>query len=265
MNKAMFRKLFIPCLLFLTVAVGCGNPGAPPQETEDISSARPLIGVAVPAAGEKCENYTEAVEKAGGRAILIPLIEDPDELAAFIEQLDGVLLPGGADIPPEMYGQEPHPSVRLLDRTRAEHLTVVTRLAIERDMPVLGICLGAQVLNVALGGTLVQDIPTQVPDALVHRGEDAHHPVSVVDGSRLAKIVGAELTVNSSHHQAVGRLGIGLVVTARAPDGVVEAIELPPARFVVGVQWHPERMLDRPEQRALFDAFVTACATARSN
>ncbi len=265
MSKAMFRKLFIPCLLLLTVAIGCGSREAPLRQAQDASTARPLIGVAVPAAGEKYEKYTQAVEHAGGRSILIPVIEDADELAAFIEQLDGVLLPGGADIPPDMYGEEAHPSVRLLERGRAEHLTGVTRLAIERDVPVLGICLGAQVLNVALGGTLVQDVPSEVPDALVHRGGNARHAVSVVEGSRLSKIVGAELTVNSSHHQAVDRLGIGLVVTARAPDGVIEGIELPPARFVVGVQWHPERILDQPEQRALFDAFVSACAAARKN
>lgn len=259
MSKAMFRKLFIPCLLLLTIAVGCGSREAPPQKTDDASTARPLIGVAVPAAGEKYEKCTQAVEKAGGRTILIPMIEDADELAAFIEQLDGVLLPGGADVPPDMYGEDAHPSVRLLERGRAEHLVAVTRLAIERDTPVLGICLGAQVLNVALGGTLVQDIPSEVPDALVHRGDNARHTVSVVTGSRLSGIVGTELTVNSSHHQAIDRLGIGLVVTARAPDGVVEGIELPPARFVVGVQWHPERLLDQPEQRALFKAFVNAC------
>ena len=259
----MFRNLFMPCLLLLTVAVGCGSPEAPPRKTEDASTPRPLIGVAVPAAGQKYEKCIQAVENAGGRTILIPMIENADELAAFIERLDGVLLPGGADIPPEMYGEEAHPSVRLVERGRAEYLVAVTRLAIERDTPVLGICLGAQVLNVALGGTLVQDIPTEVPDALVHRGGNARHAVSVVEESWLFGIVGSELTVNSSHHQAVNRLGIGLVVAARAPDGIIEGIELPPARFVIGVQWHPERLLDRPEQRALFDAFVKACAAAR--
>lgn len=265
MRKMAVRKVFALCSLLLLVSAGCGRRDAPPQQPEDKSGPRPLIGVAVPAAGEKYESYTHAVENAGGRAILIPLIENAGELAAFVEQLDGVLLPGGADVPPDLYGEEAHPSVRLLKRGRTEHLIAVTRLAVERDVPVLAICLGAQVLNVALGGTLVQDIPSELPDALIHRGDDARHAVEVVAASRLAEIVGTELNVNSSHHQAIDTLGDGLVVTARAPDDVVEAVEIPAARFVVGVQWHPERMLDQPEQRALFDAFVKACAAARRN
>jgi putative glutamine amidotransferase len=259
MGGIVFRKFFIACLLTLSVACGCGSPDTTSTVEKQQSAPRPLIGVAVPAAGAKYERYCEAIEQAGGRPILIPVIEDESELAAFIAQLDGVLLPGGADIPPDMYGEETAPSCKLIERTRAEYVVAVARLALDGGKPTLGICLGAQVMNVARGGTLIQDIPSEVPGALVHRGDDAVHEVSVVAGSRLRSIIGATAQVASSHHQAVEKLGEGLVVVARSPDGVIEAVELPGERFVVGVQWHPEHMLDRPEQRALFKAFVDAC------
>ena len=259
MGGIVLRKFFTACLLTLVVASGCGTPDTTSTVDKQQSPPRPLIGVAVPADGAKYEGYCDAIAEAGGRTILIPLIEDEAELAAFIAQLDGVLLPGGADIPPDMYGEEPHPSVSLIERTRAEHVVAVARLAMDGDRPTFGICLGAQVMNVARGGTLIQDIPSEVPGALVHRGDNATHEVSVVEGSRLRGIVGETVRVASSHHQAVEKLGEGLVVAARSSDGVIEAIELPGDRFVVGVQWHPERTLDQPEQRALFKAFVEGC------
>jgi putative glutamine amidotransferase len=238
-------------LTALVIIGGCGT------------SAPPLIGVVVPEAGNAYARYCRAVEQAGGRTVLIPLL-DEEELAVFVSNLDGVLLVGGADLPPDLYGEEAHPTVRLIERERAEYLIAVARLAVNGQTPVFGICLGQQVMNVARGGTLIQDIPSEVEGALVHRGDGAHHAVRVVEGSRLAGIVGTSLEVNSSHHQAVETLGEGLVVTARSPDGVIEAIELAGERFVVVVQWHPERMLDEPEQRALFRAFVEACRRERS-
>jgi len=264
MGALVFRKFFIACALTLVVACGCGKRDAASKLDEEESSARPLIGVAVPAEGAKYERYCGAIRASGGRPLLIPLIENEAELAAFVAQLNGVLLPGGTDLPPDMYGEQTHPSCTLVERARAEYLVEVARLAMEGDTPVLGICLGAQVMNVARGGTLVQDIPSELPDALAHRGEGATHEVRIVEGSRLRGIVGEALQVASAHHQAIDTLGDGLVVTARSPDGVIEAIELADRsragdRFVVGVQWHPERMLDQPEQRALFKAFVEAC------
>ncbi|MBN1918086.1 MAG: gamma-glutamyl-gamma-aminobutyrate hydrolase family protein [Verrucomicrobia bacterium] len=260
----MVRKFFIACLLTLGVTCGCGSPDTTSTVNKKNSAPAPLIGVAVAADGAKYERYCTALREAGGRPILIPLIEDQAELAAFIAQLDGVLLPGGADIPPDMYGEGADPSCTLIERTRAEYLVEMARIAMDGDTAVLGICLGAQVMNVARGGTLIQDIPREVPDALVHRGDKAMHDVNVVEGSRLRAITGAAVHVPSSHHQAVEAVGHGLVVAARSADGVIEAIELADRsrvgdRFVVGVQWHPELALDQPGQRALFRAFVEAC------
>jgi putative glutamine amidotransferase len=246
-------------LLPLALPGGCRKATDPERAGEKLEAQAPLIGVAVAAEGADYANYRKAVEAAGGRTILIPMLDDETELAAFIAELDGVLIPGGADIPPDMYGEEAHPSVRLIDRRRAEYLVNIARIAIEGQSPLLGICLGQQVMNVARGGTLIQDIPTEVAGALVHGGENARHEVSVVEGSRLAGIVGDRLEVDSSHHQAIEALGEGLVVTARSDDGIIEGVEMSGERFVVGVQWHPERILERPGQRALFAAFVEAC------
>ncbi len=262
------RKSLIICVIALAVVCGCGKREAPPAGAEDKSAKPPLIGVAVPTAGAEYEACCKAVEDAGGRTVLIPMLEEADKLAAFIEKLDGVLLPGGADIPPGMYGEAPHRTVDLIDRKRAQYLVRVAQLAMDGDPSVLGICLGCQVMNVARGGTLIQDSPSEVPDALVHRGGRARHEVSVVEKTRLAEILGTKVEVNSWHHQAVEKLGEGLIVTARSSDGVIEAIELADTsrageRFAVGVQWHPEGILDQPEQRALFATFVEACCTAR--
>lgn len=247
----MARRALIALLIALAAASGCAGPR--------VAEERPLIGVAVADDGAAYEAYRTAIEQAGGRTVLVPMLDDERELAAFVANLDGVLLPGGADLPPDMYGEEPGADLRLIERPRAEYLVRVARLALDGHTAVLGICLGCQLLNVARGGTLVQDIPSELPGTLVHRGDGATHEVIVVEKSRLAGLVGTKLVVNSAHHQAVEKLGDGLVVAARSPDGVIEAIEQPGERFVLGVQWHPERALDEPAQRALFEAFVEAC------
>ena len=198
--------------------------------------------------------YTEAVERAGARALLLPPTDaDP---APLLDVLDGLLLSGGADIEPAVYGAEPAPETSGTRPDRDRFELALLRGALERGLPVLAVCRGMQLLNVALGGDLVQHLPTN-EDHRREPGTFTRHPVEVVAGTRLASIVGPSLTVPSSHHQGLGRLGAGLVVSGRAPDGVVEAVELSEG-WVVGVQWHPEQDLD---DLRLFRALVTAAAS----
>ncbi len=192
--------------------------------------------------------YVEAVIKAGGVPLLLPAAEDARTCAAAVGGVDGLIISGGGhDIDPTLYGEE-----RLLEcgptnprRETAE--MAACRDAISRDMPVLGICGGMQVVNIAAGGALYQDIPSQVAGALTHRPENAEestyafHEIEIGD-SILAEILGSASRVNSHHHQSAREVGTGVRVSARAADGVIEAIECPAHQFVLGVQWHPESM-----------------------
>ncbi len=203
--------------------------------------------------------YVRAVTLAGGVPVVIPPQADPAALAAALARLDGLVLIGGSDLPPQWYGQKRHPRTRPADRRRLAGDRLLVELALEGGRPLLTICLGTQLLNVALGGDLIQDIPSLVPGALRHAPRETFHPARVAPGSRLAAILGREeLEVNSSHHQALGRLGEGLRAVAWAPDGIVEAVEGLGERFLLGLQWHPERLVERPEHLALFRALVQA-------
>ena len=207
------------------------------------------------------ENYCDAVARAGGLAVLLP--HEPEQARAYLDLLDGLVVTGGAfDVDPTLFGADDrHPTVTTKDRRTAFELAI-TRLALEADMPVLGICGGQQLLNVALGGTLIQHIPDEVPDALAHEQPNPRtepgHTVRLAAGTLLRRIAGVEeIAVNSAHHQAVKALGPGVVVDATAPDGVIEGIEDPRRRFCIGVQWHPEYALSDADTR-LFTAFVEA-------
>jgi putative glutamine amidotransferase len=196
--------------------------------------------------------YVDSVEQAGGRAFVIPPAEDGVE--ETLAMLDGIVFSGGADVDPARYGAQAHPETDSPQTRRDAGELALLRAALERDMPVLAICRGFQLLNVARGGDLVQHLPEQVGND-VHKqvpGEFAIHPVEVKEGTRLAAIVGARSDVTSHHHQALGRLGDGLVETAWAADGTLEGVEDPTMRFAVGVQWHPEA----GEHAALFEALV---------
>jgi gamma-glutamyl-gamma-aminobutyrate hydrolase PuuD len=185
-------------------------------------------------------DYVDAVERAGGRPLLIPPSEDGVE--ETLEALDAIVFSGGADVDPASYGAEPHPQNDLPQARRDAAELALLSAALERDMPTLAICRGFQLWNVARGGDLVQHLP----DAVGHEshrevpGTFSEHPVEVKEGSRLASIVGAGPAVTSHHHQSVGRVGKGLVETAWADDGTIEGFEDPSRRFAVGVQWHPE-------------------------
>lgn len=205
--------------------------------------------------------YRNALVEHGARVIEIR----PGDGAAGLASIDGVLLTGGGDLDPRHYGQSPHPKAGAPDPARDDLELAVARAAIERNVPILGICRGAQVLGVALGGQLVQDIGSELPapdeHSSVAEGRTARHWVDLAPGSRLAEPMRARrIRVNSFHHQANSVLAPGVVRAAWCADGVIEAIEAEGARFVVGVQWHPERMWRRsPRQRRLFAAFVEAC------
>jgi putative glutamine amidotransferase len=205
--------------------------------------------------------YIESLRRAGAVPVVIP--PQPENAAELVESLDGILLAGGDDCDPGVYGQERHPNVTdLMDARRQSNDLTLAKVARERGIPTLGICLGLQMMNVAAGGTLVQDIDSQVATDIRHASipEDrARHDVLIEKGTKLATIVPAvELNVNSSHHQAIGKVADGLRVTAHAPDGVVEGLEDPRHPFYVGVQWHPEDMPGEGSASTLFAAFVQA-------
>ncbi len=207
-----------------------------------------------------------AVEQAGGIPFLIPYDLEDTNLRALYRRIDGLLLPGGGDIHPRFFGDEaPHPSTNI-EEARDEAEIKLIRWAADDDMPMLGICRGCQIMNVALGGTLIQDIPSQIATDIAHdfpnsrpRGLTAH-PVTIVAESRLAQIVGeAQIMVNSWHHQVIDKLAPGAVLAAQSPDELVEAFEIPSKRFVISVQWHPEDMIaDDEASRKLFRAFIRA-------
>jgi putative glutamine amidotransferase len=208
--------------------------------------------------------YLEAIGRAGALAIVVPPMPGP-AIPALLDRVDGICLSGGPDLHPEAYGAVPHPELGPTEPSLDAFELAFARAADERDMPILAICRGMQVLNVARGGTLHQHLPDVVGDAITHRQPGAPgepiHDVTVAAGSRLHSIVGhRHMHVNSFHHQAVDVLGDRLTITARAEDGTVEAFESGGSRFVVGVQWHAECLVDHDEQAALFTALVDACA-----
>ena len=244
-------------------------------------SQRPVIGIAtqtleaqpprLPLCWVMGQRYVQVLTAAGGLPWLIPLLPDePDVLRAVYDRLDGVFLTGGVDIDPGQYGEERHASCDRSDPARDWVEMRLIRWALEDGKPILGVCRGVQALNVACGGSLYQDVAAQYPLAVKHdyfpTGETPRaylaHPVEVRPDSRLAGLLGAgRLQVNSMHHQGVKALGRDLAAVAFAPDGLVEGVERPGDAFVVGVQWHPEELVETyAPMRRLFTAFVAAAA-----
>lgn len=234
---------------------------------------RPLIGITLdseqPGGYSKYpwyalrQNYCGAVAEAGGLPVALP--HEPEQAESYLDRIAGLVVTGGAfDVDPAYYDGGPrHGTVITKDRRTAFEFAI-TRGALKRDLPVLGICGGQQLLHVVLGGKLIQHIPDAVPDALAHEQpnprHEAGHAVRLVPGTQLHRIVGQdELRVNSAHHQAAQDEPAGVKINARAADGVIEGIEAPGYRFCIGVQWHPEFAISEGDRR-LFSAFIASAA-----
>ena len=235
---------------------------------------RPLIGVFAHAprtleifAVQTCpETYLMALENAGADPVILPVYDSDETLRRYVQMCDGFVLPGGIDVNPLTYGEDPHPMLQgnRLDFDECElHLI---RLILETKKPLLGICRGCQILNVAFGGTLYQDIVSMHEGAQLHSQTEltpgaTSHRIKIEPGSVLEELYGSEMRVNSFHHQAVKDLGKGLKATARAYDGIIEAYEAVDYPFVLGVQWHPEQETnaDKAAVLPIFKRFVEAC------
>ncbi len=230
----------------------------------------PLIGVTFrrEAENRRRNNYIRAVEMYGG----VPVAVYPGVPDSELREIHGLLLTGGGDVHPRFFGQEWHPSLKFVREERDEMELPLCKRALEANLPVFGICRGIQVMSIAMDGDLYQDVPSQfsapLPHSVKKRGVDARHEIEIEPGSLLCEVIGGQTsdTVNSDHHQAVDDIGEGFIVTARSGDGVIEAIENPSKRFALGVQYHPERMIQTAEflehRRKLFEAFIGAASDA---
>jgi putative glutamine amidotransferase len=216
-------------------------------------------------------DYHKSVARNGGIPIVLPFIS-PEMALETLPLCDGIILSGGEDVDPQFYGQDPHQNLGLVIPERDETEIAIAKYAIEHDIPLLAVCRGIQILNVALGGTLIQDIPSQVPGAMKHsqvvnRDRDSHW-VTISEDSKLLQILGSNrVRVNSLHHQAIDQVAGDLRVVGQAADGIVEAVEVKvPTRFTIGVQWHPESMSStNPMMNNLFTEFITRCSQVVSH
>jgi len=240
-------------------------------ETWDLRLDMPLIGIT---SCRKIEDYRQAILHVGGE---VRILEPSMGLKAALTGVDGLLLTGGDDVVPGQYGEAPHPTVKDVDPARDEFEIGLVTAARERDLPIFGICRGIQVLNVACGGTLVQDVPSQVTGSMSHgltvppnQPYSLAHEVWIEKDSLLSKLMRERLSdadtcdVNSRHHQAVKDVARGFRVSATSPDGLIEAIEDSSRRFCLGVQWHPENFWRTGEFRPLFEGFLEAAASVKS-
>ncbi len=242
-------------------------------------SKRPLIGITTNQEAEARiirrptryryiwlgDAYNQAVAAAGGVPVVLPNLPNGGLIDDYLEMLDGLVFSGGADIAPGYYGQRAVPQTKIADKKRDEFELLLLEKALKRKMPIFCICRGHQLLNVLLGGTLYEDISFYSRSALVHadpgQTNRVMHPVRLLEYSLLKKIIGGrQIECNSSHHQAVDKPGKGLIITAVAPDGVIEGLELLGYPFLISVQWHPERIYSRRHSRRLFRVFVKSAS-----
>ena len=235
---------------------------------------RPLIGITPGLTQDEDSmtisvDTTDAILKAGGVPMILPLTSDETQLHSMLFAVDGVLFSGGGDVNPLYFGEFQHMACGTVSPRRDEMELPLARMAYEMKKPTLGICRGCQVMNIALGGDVWQDLPSECPDIkILHRqknpGRTPSHPVTLTPDSLTARITGkSSLMVNSFHHQAIRKVAHGLMVNATAPDGVIEGAEAADLPFFLGVQWHPERLWrNDPDALKIFEAFVAACVNA---
>jgi len=257
----MKRLLIILCFGLLIACFGC--------QSQSTTSA-PVIGITSVYKLDEQKNaahtlvnfaYVRAVAENGGVPVVLPTVDNEAILRQYVEQLDGLVLVGGADIPPSAYGEQPHETVIPLLAQRYNFERKLIALWLAGGKPILGVCLGMQFTNVVSGGAMVQDIPSQVGTKVNHRG---YHHVQIEPESSLAQILGAEEAfVYSNHHQAVRDIGNDLRIIAHSKDGVVEALERIDGGFGLFVQWHPEQMDDKRHRNAIYGALVRASAVPR--
>jgi putative glutamine amidotransferase len=236
--------------------------------TADLSPASPgRNGAGREATHFLPQRYCRAVEEAGGIALILPAMNSPATMVRLLDLVDGLLISGGDfDIHPSYYGEKPTLGLGVIKKERTEFELDLTAAALKRDLPLLGLCGGEQAINVVLGGTLYQDIPTQLPNAGNHqqseKKETGGHRIVVHPRTRLRQILRRQwVEVNTTHHQAVKQTGEGLIVNATAEDGLIEGIESERHSFVIGLQWHPEVLAPlHKHQRRIFAAFTAACA-----
>lgn len=210
----------------------------------------------------KLENYIKAIQSSGGEPVLITSCEPSDDLS-ILDHLRGLLLTGGGDIPSYLWGEKSEVPIRPVDEKRAKYEISLVKKAYEKKIPMLGICLGMQVMNVSLGGTLYLDLTDPISAKLHRRKEDgssSYHEVKVNPQSKLGGILSPSTEVNSRHHQAIRNLASDFKICAQAKDGIIEAIESKKSQWAVGVQWHPEDLFEKVlSQRRLFEIFISAC------
>lgn len=229
---------------------------------------KPTIGITVAHCTEELktfprEFYVECIRQAGGQPLLLPPVQTKEEAEELVNLVDGIILTGGGDIAPVFLGEQPKRGIGGCIPERDQGELFLAQLVLQRDLPVLGICRGIQVLAVAAEGKIYQDIPSEYPLALEHNQtaprENTWHEVEVLD-SQLSKILGVKkIRVNSLHHQAVSSVPEGFIKNAVAPDGIIEGIEMLGAKFCIGVQWHPEVLRTEEHSRRLFEGFVQSC------
>lgn len=252
----MKRVVLLVCWFLVFASAGC----------QSHPSDRPLIGITSvyhvsddgdPAQTRVNFTYVLAVAENDGVPVVLPTIDDERALERYLRVLDGLVLVGGGDIPPSAYGEQPHETVVPLPRQRYDFDRKLIARWFSSGKPLLGVCLGMQFTNVVAGGSMIQDIPSEIGTTINHR---SYHPVQIEPGSLLAELLGArEARVLSYHHQAVDDLGENLKVIARSEDGVVEALERTDGPFGLFVQWHPEQMADRQHRDAIYGALIRAC------
>ena len=263
-RRAVRKILFLLFLALISTCFGCQS---------NSRSSRPLIGITSVYQVDKDNGsastvtgfaYVKAVAQNGGVPVILPTITNEEILLRYVEELDGLVLIGGGDIPPDAYDQQPHETVRIMPKQRYDFERQLIPAWLSSGKPILGVCLGMQFTNVVSGGTLIQDIPSQVGTKVAHRRK--YHRVRIEPNSSLEKFLdNEEAMVYSNHHQAVDELGQNLKVIAHADDGVIEAAERIDGGFGLFVQWHPEFMSDTAHRDAIYGALVQAAAQANGD